>query len=101
MFLADDGDAWIIDFGFSELAASDQLLATDLAELLASSTTKVGAERAVAAGVAAVGPIVLSTALDQLELARLSGATRTASKADATLLPELRRAITASATERA
>jgi tRNA A-37 threonylcarbamoyl transferase component Bud32 len=101
VFLADGGAAWIIDFGFSELAASDQLLATDLAELLASSTTKVGAERAVAAGVAAVGPIVLSTALDQLELARLSGATRTALNADATLLPELRRAITASATERA
>ena len=52
VFLADDGDAWIIDFGFSELAASDHLLATDLAELLASSATKVGAERAVAAGVA-------------------------------------------------
>ena len=42
VFLADDGAAWIIDFGFSELAASDQLLATDLAELLASSTTQVG-----------------------------------------------------------
>ena len=45
VFLADDGAAWIIDFGFSELAASDHLLATDLAELLASSATKVGAER--------------------------------------------------------
>ena len=44
VFLADDGEAWIIDFGFSELAASDTLLATDLAELLASSTTQVGAE---------------------------------------------------------
>ena len=68
VFLADDGDAWIIDFGFSELAASDQLLATDLAELLASSTTQVGADRAVAAGLAAVGPEALVTALDRLEL---------------------------------
>ena len=68
MFLADDGAAWIIDFGFSELAASDGLLATDLAELLASSATQVGAERAVAAGVAAVGPDAIVTALDRLQL---------------------------------
>jgi len=93
VFLADDGAAWIIDFGFSELAASDQLLATDLAELLASSTTQVGAERAVAAGLAAVGPDAIVTALDRLQLPRLSGATRTALKADPSLLPELREQI--------
>ena len=33
VFLADDGEVWMIDFGFSELAASDLLLATDVAEL--------------------------------------------------------------------
>ena len=93
VFLADEGAAWIIDFGFSELAASDQLLATDLAELLASSTTQVGAERAVAAGVAVVGADAIVTALDRLELPRLSGATRTAMKADPSLLPDLRRCI--------
>ena len=82
VFLADDGAAWIIDFSFSELAASDHLLATDLAELLASSATKVGAERAVAAGVAVVGAGAIRTALDRLGLPRLSGATRTAMKAD-------------------
>jgi undecaprenyl-diphosphatase len=95
VFLADDGDAWIIDFGFSELAASDQLLATDLAELLASSTTQVGAERAVAAGLAAVGPDALGTALDRLQLPMLSGATRTAMKEDPSLLPALRERIAA------
>ena len=93
VFLADDGAAWIIDFGFSELAASDHLLATDLAELLASSATKVGAERAVAAGVAVVGAGAIRTALDRLGLPRLSGATRTAMKADPRLLPDLRRCI--------
>lgn len=93
VFLADDGRAWIIDFGFSELAASDHLLATDLAELLASSTTLVGAERAVAAGVAVVGADTVGTALDRLELPRLSGATRAAMKAEPHLLPELRRRI--------
>jgi tRNA A-37 threonylcarbamoyl transferase component Bud32 len=98
VFLADDGAAWIIDFGFSELAASDQLLATDLAELLASSTTQVGAERAVAAGLAAVGPDALVTALDRLQLPMLSGATRTAMKTAPSLLPELRQRIGSPAT---
>jgi undecaprenyl-diphosphatase len=98
VFLADDGEAWIIDFGFSELAASDHLLATDLAELLASSATLVGAERAVAAGVAVVGADAVVTALDRLELPRLSGATRTALKADPRLLPDLRRCIESAST---
>ena len=50
LFLDDDRMVWLIDFGFSELAASDLLLATDVAELLASSATAVGPDRAVAAG---------------------------------------------------
>ena len=50
VFLADDGVVWMIDFGFSELAASDLLLTNDVAELLASSTLQVGPVRAVAAG---------------------------------------------------
>ena len=48
IFLDDDGEAWLIDFGFSEVAASDLLLATDVAELVASSSVYVGPERAVA-----------------------------------------------------
>jgi undecaprenyl-diphosphatase len=95
VFLAADGVAWIIDFGFSELAASDRLLSTDVAELLASSATKIGADRAAAAALAAVGRDALAPALDQLEAARLSGATRTAMKNDPTLLADLRQAITA------
>ena len=39
---------WLIDFGFSEVAASDLLIATDVAELVASSSVVVGAERATA-----------------------------------------------------
>ena len=42
LFLDDDGDVWLIDFGFAELAASDLLLATDLAELLTSLSLLVG-----------------------------------------------------------
>ncbi len=90
VFLADDGSAWIIDFGFSELAVSDLLLATDLAELLASSAAVVGVDRAVALGETTVGAAALTSALDRLELPRLSGATRTAMKQQAGLLDALR-----------
>jgi undecaprenyl-diphosphatase len=91
--LADDGRAWIIDFGFSEIAASDLLLATDLAELTASLATAVGAERAVASARAAVGPVALATALPRLKLPMLSGATRTSLKAQPGRLDEVCAAI--------
>jgi undecaprenyl-diphosphatase len=93
VFLADDGEAWLIDFGFSELAASDLLLATDVAELIASSSIPVGAERAVAHAMAAVDPATLERSLDRLRLWALSGATRTALKARPGALDELRRRV--------
>jgi undecaprenyl-diphosphatase len=95
VFLGAAGDVWIIDFGFSELAASELLLATDLAELIASSTLQVGPDRAVARAVVAVGPEAVATALPRLELPTLSGATRTALKQQAGLLHELREQILA------
>ena len=51
---AADGRIWMIDFGFSEIAASDLLLANDVAELVASSSAVVGAERATAHAIASV-----------------------------------------------
>jgi hypothetical protein len=90
VFLADDGKVWIIDFGFSELAASDLLLANDLAELLASLTLAIGPVRAVAAGCSAVGPPALATALDRLRPFAMSGATRTGMKQHPGLLDRLR-----------
>lgn len=95
VFRADDGALWMIDFGFSELAASDLLLANDLAELIASSSTVVGPERAVAAAVRAVGAEEAKTALARLQLPMLSGATRTALKADAGSLDRLRAELSA------
>lgn len=91
VFLGDDGQSWIIDFGFSELAASDLLLDTDVAELLASSTTVVGAERAIAVGAAVVGTEALVRAVPRLRLGTLSGATRTAMKERPGVLDDLRR----------
>ena len=88
--LDDDGRAWLIDFGFSEVAASDLLLATDVAELVASSSVYVGPERAVAHAAATVDRATLAYALDRLHPWALSGATRTALKARGGLLDDLR-----------
>ncbi|MDF2732359.1 MAG: hypothetical protein K0S92_990 [Desertimonas sp.] len=90
VFLDDGGDAWLIDFGFSEVAASDLLLATDVAELLASSSLCVGAERAVNSAARAVEPETLARALSRLQPWALSGATRTAIKRRPGLLDALR-----------
>jgi glycosyltransferase 2 family protein len=90
VFLDDSGDVWLIDFGFSEVAASDLLLATDVAELLASSSLCVGAERATANATRHVEPGTLAQALDRLQLWALSGATRTAIKRRPGLLDALR-----------
>ena len=90
LFRSADGAVLLIDFGFSELAASDLLLANDLAELLASTTVVVGPRRAVAAASAVLGPTELATAVDRLRPFAFSGATRTALKERAGLLDELR-----------
>jgi glycosyltransferase 2 family protein len=78
VFLDPDGHAWLIDFGFAELAASDAMLDEDAAELLCSTFTKVGAERAVAAAVEALGPDPVAAALRYMQPAALSTATRKA-----------------------
>ena len=90
VFLDDSGQVWLIDFGFSEVAASDLLLATDVAELLASSSLCVGAERAVNSAARAVEPATLARAQTRLHLWALSGATRTAIKHQPGLLEALR-----------
>jgi glycosyltransferase 2 family protein len=78
VFLDPDGRAWLIDFGFAELAASDAMLDEDAAELLCSTYTKAGAERAVAAAVEVIGPDPVAAALRYVQPAALSTATRKA-----------------------
>jgi undecaprenyl-diphosphatase len=90
IFLDDGGEVWLIDFGFSEMAASDRLLAADVAELVASSSLPVGPARAVAHAAATVDPATLGRALDRLHLWALSGATRAGLKARPGHLDELR-----------
>ncbi len=90
IFLDDGGQVWLIDFGFGEVVASDLLLATDVVELLASSSLSVGPERAVEHAASSVDQPTLLRALDRLRPWALSGATRTALKARAGLLDDLR-----------
>ena len=76
VFLDDEGETWIIDFGFSELAASETLLDTDIAELTISSSLKVGAQRAVQASVAVMGREAVCRSAPRMQPLALSGATR-------------------------
>ncbi len=90
IFRDDDGRVWLIDFGFSEMAASDLLLAADVAELVASSSLYVGPERAVAHARAAADLQTLARAADRLHPWALSGATRAGQKQHPGLLDDLR-----------
>jgi len=89
IFAARDGGLYLIDFGFAELAASELLLATDLAELLASTAPVVGTTRAVDAAERAVGANGLARAFPRLQPYSLGGATRAALK-ESGQLSELR-----------
>ena len=95
VFLAADGQVWMIDFGFSELAASDVLLATDLAELVTSLSLKVGPDRAVAQAERAVGGDALVAALGRFDTRFLSGATHSAIKEEPQVLTAVRARIEA------
>jgi len=78
VLLDDASHPWIIDFGFSELAASDLLIDNDVAELLVSSALLVGAGRAVHAAVGVLGTDAVASAARRVQPLALSGATRTA-----------------------
>lgn len=78
VFVDNARDAWIIDFGFSELAASDTLIDTDVAELVSSSALKVGAQRAVGAAVDVLGADAVCRAAPRMQPLVLSRATRDA-----------------------
>ncbi len=80
VFLASDGQPWLIDFGFSELSATDGQLRSDIAELTASTAAVVGPERAVSNAIAGVGPEAVAEAESRIQPLALSGATREALK---------------------
>ena len=90
-----DGGAWIVDFSFSELAATPRQVSLDVAELLASVAVQVGAERAVASAVAVVGPGRVGPAVPLLQPLALSAGTRRAARAQNGLLERTRAAAAA------
>lgn len=95
VFLDDAGKPWLIDFGFSELAATDGQLRSDVAELMASTGSVVGAQRAVACAIQGVGPEVVADAASRVQPLALSGATRDAAKKQKGLLDGIRSEIEA------
>lgn len=93
VFLDETDRPWLIDFGFSEIAASEALLRSDVAQLLASLAVAVGPERSVTPAIRALGADVVAESLSRLQPAALSGATQTALKSHKGLLDELRKEI--------
>ena len=91
VMLAPDGRPWMIDFGFAEIAATDQMLDTDVAELLSSTALKVGVERAVDAAVAVIGKPAVASAAPRIQPLALSTATRKSLVARKPLCDDLRR----------
>jgi uncharacterized protein (TIRG00374 family) len=86
-----DGDAkpWLAGFAFSEVAASDDQLDGDVAQLLAALALTVGADRSVASAVETLGSQIVGAALPRLQPNALSDSTRVALGHHPGLLEEL------------
>jgi undecaprenyl-diphosphatase len=91
----ESGQPWIVDFSFSELAATDRQLALDRAELLASTASLVGPDRAVASAAAVIGDTDLASAVPLLQPLALSRGTRRAVSREGHLLSRTRAAAAA------
>lgn len=70
------GSPWVVDFDRAEAAASGNLLAADVAELLASLAVQLGPERPLASAIEALGGAAVAGALRSARPAALSRATR-------------------------
>jgi glycosyltransferase 2 family protein len=87
------GAPWLIDFGFSEVAASQVLLDADVAQLLVAMALEVDVETCVEAAVTALGPEAVAAALPRLVPDTFSGATRQALAHRKGLLGQVRAAV--------
>jgi undecaprenyl-diphosphatase len=85
----DSGEPWLTGFAFGEVAANNEQLDGDVAQLLAALTLTVGADRAVTSAVETLGGSTVGAALSRLQPNALSGATRAALKEQPGLLEEL------------
>ena len=91
VMVAPDGQPWLIDFGFAEIAATDQMLDTDVAELLSSTALKAGVKRAVDAAIAVIGKAAVASAAPRIQPLALSTATRKSLVARKPLCDDLRK----------
>jgi uncharacterized protein (TIRG00374 family) len=89
--------ATLIDLRFADLNATDEVLGADVAELLASTASLVGPDRALAAASAALDQSQLARAVPLLQHAVLTPATRAGYKSDKKALDALRDATAAAA----
>lgn len=90
VFITAQGEPMIIDFGFAEVSASDDLLNQDVAQLILSTAVDVGPVRAVAAAVGVLGKQSVADAAPRMQIAALSGATQTALRKQKGLLDATR-----------
>ena len=89
------GPPMIVDFGFSELAATPRQMDLDMAELLASLATLVGEDRPVSTAAKVLGAEGVAPAVPLLQPLALSAATRRAVKRQDGLLTRTRAAAAA------
>jgi glycosyltransferase 2 family protein len=89
------GRAWLTDFSFSDLASTQRQRDLDVAELVASLSILVGAQRAAASAAAAIGGPAIAAAAPLLQPLALSAATRRAAAGHDGLLAEVRAAAAA------
>jgi undecaprenyl-diphosphatase len=89
VFLTDEGEPMVIDFGFGEVAAEETLLDQDIAQIVVSSAVRLGANRAVSDAVTVLGPDVVARAAPRMQPLALAGATQSALKKNKKLLDEV------------
>jgi uncharacterized protein (TIRG00374 family) len=88
-----EGSPWLIDFGFSEVAASQALLDADVAQLLVALALQVGVDPTVDTAIATLGPEAVAASLPRLQPNTFSGATRDALKKRKNLVGQVRDAV--------
>ena len=93
VFVGDDQEPWVIDFGFSEVAVPQTILDADVAQMLASLSVVAGAERAVDAAIDVLGTEAVGEALPRLQLKALSGATQESLKEQKGLLEQVQQEV--------
>jgi undecaprenyl-diphosphatase len=88
-----EGNPWFTGFAFSEVAATDDQLDGDIAQLLAALSVTVGVDRSVTSAVQSLGPETVGAALPRLQPNALSRSTRDSLDAQPGLLDELQNTV--------